>query len=616
MVGMFFMSTHEIAHANEQQNLNINDSKRLEKYVDEKIEKNMKKYPVPGVAISVVKDGKILFTKGYGYSDVEKKTPVDPESMPFRIGSITKTMTATAIMQLVEQGKVDVNEDINKYLKDIEIKGKDGNTITVHHLLTHTAGFDETLYYFVSGEKDISLREYVHKSLPKMIEKPGVDSSYNNYGYALLGLIIEDVTGQSYEEYMQKHIFDPLHMKNTTLTIPKNPVRSYAAKDGKFVEQQAKEINLRPAGSAFSTAPDMANYMMAHLQSGEYKNVLMNEETSKFMQKRHFTIHPRIAGFSYNFFEDMPRDQHQPIMHGGTLEGFRANLYLIPDEKLGIFISTNSDKGRLLFTDFFNQFHKDFYPQSYEHQLGPKVTKKSDLEDKIEGGYRSTRYVHHQEGKLIALLQQPMSKVNVIDDGKIELTLSGKKMIFLEEETNLFAEENGPDTIYFYKTPDGDTHFTLSSLTMMAYEKVSWSNHAIFKLSVFLILVLIPLLSVFLYPITGIVRKLRKQTINPLVTKFRKKSWLSNFLYTAYFLLILWFQELNYGSSDAPSLWLAIILPIAGFLLNVWLIRLHNALRREKLIGRGSSFVYAVLNIVGLIFIPNLIFWNLIGTFF
>jgi len=597
----------------EQTQLDINNKDEVEKYFDEHLAKLLKKYPVPGGVVSVVRDGKVYFAKGFGYQDPGKTKPVNNDSV-FRIGSVTKSFTATAIMQLVEQGKLDLHADINKYLKGFKVVGKGGKKVTIHNLLTHTAGFDESLDHFITGKKHIPLDVVVKKYMPKMIVEPGVEPIYSNYGFGLLGYIVQVVSGQTYEEYMQQHIFDPLNMKDTTLLVASNGVKSYDVKNGKYVSMKATDLNLRPAGTIWSTASDMANYMMGQLQTGPYKGSVINEETSKEMQTPHFTVHPGVSGFGYNYYQDMLWKNHQPVQHGGSAEGFKAHIYLIPDLKLGVFMSTNSTQGRLLITDFFDQFHKDFFPQSYKHTISSNPTSKKELDQTVSGSYITNRHVHHGRGKFVQLLNLPENKIKAVDDGMIELkTTDGHKKVFIEKEKNLFAEKNGPDSMAFYKTPEGDTHYSISSLPV-SYGKVT-GMHVMSKLILFIVLVVPTILAIFFYPIGWLIRKILKKSSDPKVTKFRRISWLSVTLNTIYLVYAFLVQEAAY-SQDTPSLAIPSVIAIVALLLNLWLIPQLSSILKAKLISKWATFVFIFMIVFGLIFTANMMYWNLLGLLF
>src|SRR5947208_8005065 len=196
----------------------------FETFLDALIPSQLRNRNIAGAVVSVVKDGQVLFQKGYGYADVEAKKPVLPDQTLFRPGSISKLFTATAVMQLVEQGRLDLDRDINDYL-DFTIPKTYPEPITLRQLLTHTGGFEETLKnLFVAHESDMKpLRTYLVNQMPARIFPPGQIPSYSNYGFTLAGYIVELVSGETFERYIETHILKPLRMTNSTFDQPLPP---------------------------------------------------------------------------------------------------------------------------------------------------------------------------------------------------------------------------------------------------------------------------------------------------------------------------------------------------------------------------------------------------------
>src|SRR2546425_9514377 len=196
----------------------------FETFLDALIPSQLQNRDIAGAVVSVVKDGQVLFAKGYGYADVEAKRPVLPDQTLFRPGSISKLFTATAVMQLVEQGKLDLDRDVNDYL-DFPIPKTYEEPITLRQLLTHTSGFEETLKnLFVAHESDMKpLRTYLVNQMPARIFPPGKVPSYSNYGFTLAGYIVERVSGERFERYLENHILKPLRMTNSTFDQPLPP---------------------------------------------------------------------------------------------------------------------------------------------------------------------------------------------------------------------------------------------------------------------------------------------------------------------------------------------------------------------------------------------------------
>lgn len=243
---------------------------------------------IPGAVVTVVKDGQILTTRGFGYADRDKKTPVDPYKTLFRPGSISKLFTWTAVMQQVEAGKIDLDADINQYL-DFKIPARNGKPVTTRQLMTHTAGFEEVVKELIFyGKPEPELGAYLKNHVPKRIFDAGVTPAYSNYGTALAAYLVERVSGEKFNDYLDRHVLAPLKMGNTTL---RQPLPAHlAGTDATGYSKPGKPskgfeiVGPAPAGSASSTGADMGRFMLAHLQGGELDGVrILSAETARMM---------------------------------------------------------------------------------------------------------------------------------------------------------------------------------------------------------------------------------------------------------------------------------------------------------------------------------------------
>ena len=329
-----------------KKHIDVNNSKDLQKFSDDFFEENMKKYSVPGVAISVVKDGNEVLKKGYGYSDIEGKVSVNPDKTVFPAASISKLFTATAIMQLYEEGKLDLNKNIDNYINPYKVINNYKKPVTCSNLLTHSSGVDEAseLNGSTRYEKLIKPQEYyMDTHIPKVVREPNSVSRYCNEGYNLLGYIVEKVSGITYEEYVKKNILETLKM-DSSVTRLKN---SNTAKGYELIKGTYNEIPLAyqyTSGSSGMnvTVKDMENFMIAHLNNGQFKeNRILKEETSIKMKDKQFSNSDSLPGMGYGFIRSN-RNGQEIIKHEGALPGYTSTLFLIPKEKLGIYVATNS----------------------------------------------------------------------------------------------------------------------------------------------------------------------------------------------------------------------------------------------------------------------------------
>ena len=331
---------------------------------------------IAGADVAVVKDGKVLTERGYGFSDVEKRTPVDPEKTLFRPGSVSKLFTWTAVMQLVEQGKIDLDADVNKYL-DFTIPARNGKPITLRNLMQHTAGFEEQAKGIISEDPNAPgyvalLKQWV----PERVFDVGTTQAYSNYGASLAGYIVQRVSGESFDSYIEKHIFEPLDMKYSSFRQPLPPrlaplmSKGYRLASG---EPQAYEIvGPAPAGSLAAPAEDMAHFMIAHLQNGEYHGKrILSEATARQMHDSPLTLIPPLNRMELGFFETNLNGR-EVIGHLGDTEYFHTSLHLFLQEGVGFYISFNSlgkqGAADSLRTAIFQDFADRYFPQAPPQQ--------------------------------------------------------------------------------------------------------------------------------------------------------------------------------------------------------------------------------------------------------
>src|SRR5262245_24954036 len=319
----------------------------FETFLDALIPSQLRNRNIAGAVVSVVKDGQVLFQKGYGYADVEEKKPVIPDQTLFRPGSISKLFTATAVMQLVEQGKLDLDRDINDYL-DFAIPKTYPEPVTLRQLLTHTGGFEEILKnLFVAHESDIKpLRMYLVNEMPARIFPPGKIPSYSNYGFTLAGYIVERVSGEKFEHYIENHILKPLKMDHSTFDQPLPAQLAPQMSKGYLSASQKPRdfewVQVSPAGALSTTAADMTRFMLAFLQDGAVDGVsILKPETVQQMETRQFDFHPMLPGLGITFM-DYLMDPVRIIGHGGDTVYFHSDMILIPEAHFGYFLSYNS----------------------------------------------------------------------------------------------------------------------------------------------------------------------------------------------------------------------------------------------------------------------------------
>lgn len=300
-----------------------------------------------GAVVVVVKDGQILTQRGFGYADMASRTPVDPETTLFRPGSVSKLVTWTAVMQQVEQGRIDLDADVNRYL-DFRIPPLAGKPVTMRQILTHTAGFEDRakdISFFDAGHR-MSVGDYLKADIPNRIFEPGTTPAYSNYATTLAGYIVERVSKTPFDTYVENRIFAPLGMAHSTFRQPPPAALAPLVATG-YRKASDKPIRFEiigpgPAGGMSSSGADMGRFMIAHLQQGEFGDTrILQVATARTMHETATTILPRLNRMELGFFETNLNGR-QIIGHLGDIQGFHSALHLFPNEKVGIYLSLNA----------------------------------------------------------------------------------------------------------------------------------------------------------------------------------------------------------------------------------------------------------------------------------
>jgi CubicO group peptidase (beta-lactamase class C family) len=402
----------------------------LEAWLDGFIPYAIAKGNIAGGVVVVVKDGQVLLQKGYGYADVGKKLPVDPERTLFRPGSVSKLFTWTAVMQQVERGKLDLDADVNQYL-DFEIPpGLEGEPVRVRDLMTHTPGFEESLKELISENPEslATLADTLKRWVPERIFKAGTMPAYSNYGTALAGYLVERTSGLSFDDYLDRNIFGPLGMMRSSFRqpLPEALMAGMAQGYEKATDKPKgyELINLAPAGSLAATGADMARFMIAHLQDGALgdRRILAGETAGK-MHGTPLTIIPNLNRMVLGFYET-DTNGHRIISHGGDTQYFHSDLHLYVDDGVGYFISFNSagKDGAVgpLREAFYRSFADRYFPGPAPDGRVDEATAKAHAAA-IAGSYILSRRADSNFISVLNLLQP--FKVAVNEDGTISMPL-------------------------------------------------------------------------------------------------------------------------------------------------------------------------------------------------
>ncbi len=490
----------------------------LEAWLDGFIPYALERGDIAGAVVVVVDDGEVLFEQGYGYADVEAETPVDAATTLFRIGSVSKLFTWTAVMQLVEAGKLDLDGDVNRWL-DFEIPPFDGAPVTLRNILTHTPGFEENAKELMSAdlaELD-TLRDAVADWVPERIFPAGTTPAYSNYATALAGYIVERVSGQPFDDYIEQHILDPLGMHYTTFRQPLperlEPHMSKGYQLGSEAPKPYELVAMAPAGSVAASGADMARFMIAHLQNGHYGEAqILRADTAEIMHTTAAPGIPPLNRMMLGFYETNVNGR-RVIAHGGDTQWFHSYLHLFLDEGTGIFVSTNSagkeGASGAIRAALFEQFSNRYFPEPIEEG-------EMDVATAAEhAGLMAGRYVNSRRSasNFLAVLNLfGQVQVTAQPDGTLIvpalLDLAGQPRAWREVEPFVWREVGAGTRLAAAVDSGRVDRFSVDPLSpFMVFEPVPWWRSSAWLIPALVLGLVALFLSAIFWPVRALVRR-------------------------------------------------------------------------------------------------------------
>lgn len=359
------------------------DPARLAAFVDGVVRGYMAEKGIAGVTVAVTDRNRPLLLRGYGISDENPRRAVDPDSTLFRIGSISKTFTYVAAMQLVAEHKLDLDAPVDDYLPPplkTDIPGYP--PIRIWNLMSHAAGFEDAVlsaHMFYADPRNVpQLDVYLARYRPKRVRPPGVHADYSNYSVELLGAIVQHVSGEPFDDYIQKYLLDPLGMHHTTFRelLPKDDPRAISAalaggfstgfqyeNGGSFAPRRPEYIsNGAPAGAGSSDAADMATWMQMLLNDGEVDgHRVLDPITFHAMVTPNFRNAPAVHAIAHGFFVGR-YGCYASLEHDGDTLWFHSNMVVLPQAGIGVFVSTNTNTGASLAQELPRLLFEHFLP--------------------------------------------------------------------------------------------------------------------------------------------------------------------------------------------------------------------------------------------------------------
>jgi CubicO group peptidase (beta-lactamase class C family) len=461
----------------------------------------------------------VLAQKGYGYADVATKKPVDPERTLFRAGSVAKLVTHTAVMQLIEQGKLDLDADIAKYL-DFPIPEAYGKPVTLHNLMTHTGGFEELVRGLMARDPrmHMSLETYAKATQPTRIFPPGEVPSYCNYCVTLEGYIVQRTSGKSFDDYLDEHIFAPLGMSHSTFRQPlPQQLEEHMSTGYRTASQPPGYFELvgpAPAGSLSTTGADMARFMIAEMSAfSGADSTLLGKEAAQRMQTTMFRAVPPGQGMSIGFFE-RDRNGHRVREHAGDTQFFHSRLAMFMDDDVGVFMSFNSSGKEGAAYKIRESLLAKFADRYFPAPL-PELAKSPDAQahaQAVSGRYAVSRRAETTFFKLFTLLGQ--SSVAPKADGALTVPgldeLNGQPREWYEVAPFVWRDRNGPEQVAVKM--DGDRVQMLSADGLggiLVLLPVPWQQSGAWILPVVGVACAILVLTILAWPIAAWRRRRR-----------------------------------------------------------------------------------------------------------
>ncbi len=488
------------------------DPVALEHFIDGVWYSQKQSHPSMGAVVTVVKDGEIWLNKGYGWADWDTQTRVDAEQSLFRIASISKPFTWIAAMQLVEQGRLDLDEDVNAYLSAFQIPATFPEPITMRHLMSHNAGFEDVVIDL--GRRSAAelqpLGEYLADHLPRRMRPPGVFSSYSNHSTAIAAHVVEAISGLDWSTYIEQNVLVPLQMERTSARHPMaeklrtSLATSYSLRGGEWRPQEFLHWFIYPAGMMSTTGADMARFMLSQLAGGP---PLLSEATHQLMLQPVYRPFDAANAWLHGYVE---RNANGVVSygHGGDLNGYHSELALFPELNLGVFVAVNTDPSANFGMHLIDALLDYHFPQA-----PPSVPRPSadalQMQEALHGAYAGLRRNFSDFSKLALLIGHVQVDTN--DDGYLTLSSGNGTKQFSSVGDDRFVARYDHEVIQFVRDENGDvSHLHRSGFAASTMDKLAWFANPTLHQYLFAVVGLVALITIVSIPLAVLRRRLGK----------------------------------------------------------------------------------------------------------
>jgi CubicO group peptidase (beta-lactamase class C family) len=495
------------------------DPAELTDFLDATMPGLLNSWRVPGAVVVIVKDGRVMAQRGYGFADVAARRAPDPARTLFRIASVTKVFTAMAVLQLAEQGKVQLGVDAQMYLPGVRLSRAFARPVTVADLLSHTSGFDERTIGMAAPTAALAppLDRFLVSDMPSRVVPAGLFYSYSNYNFGLAGAVVQTAGGMPYEEYVTRKILAPLGMTNTSFdpssVAGATLATGYRYRGGAYRALSQDVFADTSAGQIYSTGADMARLMLCQLQGGQLSGTrILGSQWMQQMLTPRFDESPQLSASGYAYAEQ-PIDNRRPMEQAGDWNGYASLLFLLPEDHLGIFVAVNSDEGAL--RDQLIQSFMDHYYPDRDQLFGvqPAASLSADL-TQFAGTYRTLRMAHATLDKWLAF--SPGSDLTVRADQSNAVTIHDTRHVQIQPL--VFLEQYGDTYAVFQRGRQGGVDYLTQGTT--TYQRLHWYETYIFQRRLVIFFVFVLGLTAVAWLVTPSLGRLRRRL--PLL---RRMGW-------------------------------------------------------------------------------------------
>ena len=516
------------------QSAGLTDPAAFEAFLDKYLAEQMETHHIPGVVFTMVKNGELFFSKGYGYADLETQMPIDPEETVLLNASLAKAFTAVGVLQLNERGVIDLHEDVRPYFMEFPLKTTFDEPLTFANLLTNTDGFESRMIGMGARTEDdlLPLGELIETYGATQIYPPGTHMTYNDYASNLNGYLTQEISGVPFSQYMAENILAPLGMTRTVLSqstpeeFRSRLIVGYEYEDGRHEPVELDFTRYEPGGGLRTTAADMNRFMLALLNGGEYSGAqILDQSSVEMMFTQQFTPHPKLGGTTYGLFEHL-ENGHQLFLRDGDGVGTRSRMVLFPDQDLGFFVSYNSDASALRL-EIISAFLAKYYPAAGSTTPEPLEGYQQHA-SQFAGTYRSFQMDVTTFAKSMFLFSQ-LLEVTATDEGYLSIASTGLfgseddamggftgTSLWVEVEPLYFERVDGTGQLAFVQDESGRIVQMVSGQGYHStFDRLAWyeaRSVQIVWIELVALLNLTMLISTTVFwPLGALIRKLRKK---------------------------------------------------------------------------------------------------------